>query len=298
MIPSHKTARKPLHSAASSAVLGLGLGLGLCALLASLTIASAEDATTETTPRTNTAQDIYAFQVGWGNLAIGEGAFTVMDDPDGAYQIITGGRSVGPLARWAPWRGSLVSIGRRQGLERLPIEYKSTSITKRGPIRAQVLWLEEGAPITAVSPRPDPEKVTPIEPDEIQDVSDSLSFYASLVDTVRHSDGDACDVETKVWDGYRLYSLKSEAGGPGEAEKDRPWAYGGPTMTCKLLFSRIGGFPKERGWGAPEGDTPRTIHFAEVAGEWAPVRVEIPSPIGTVVVRVRFTESQLAWTDD
>ena len=65
-----------------------------------------------------------------------------------------------------------------------------------------------------------------------------------------------------------------------------------------MRFARMGGFPKEGGWGAPEGDTPRTSHFAEGAGGWAPVRVEIPSPSGTVVVRVRFTESQLAWTDD
>lgn len=243
-------------------------------------------------------QEIYAFEVGWGSLAIGEGAFTVVDRPNGGYQIITGGRSVGPLARWAPWRGSLVSVGRKENGEREPIEYKSTSLTKNGAIRAQVLWLEEGAPITAVSPRADPAKVTPVTPEDVIGVSDSLSYYASLFDEVRRSDGRSCDREARVWDGYRLYRLQARAVGTGEAERDRPWAYGGPTVLCELIFTRIGGFPKESGWGAPEGDTPRTIHFAEVAGEWAPVRVEIPTPIGDVTVRVKFTDGQLAWTDD
>ncbi|MEO1291679.1 MAG: DUF3108 domain-containing protein [Pseudomonadota bacterium] len=228
----------------------------------------------------------WPFVVSWGNVTLAEGTFRVADGPE-QYSVLATGETRGPLNFLFSWKGRLEATGARTDAGRQPDRYERVAETTSGARRVQLDWEQGRFANAVVEPRPDLAEVTAVDPEQIRGVVDPLSFFAGVLDRASESGGADCATTGRLWDGERLSEIRVETLGQSTVESDRPWDYEGRTLSCRLFFKQLGGFQRENRWRSPEAETMRILHLAQVEGRWAPVRLELASPLGRVVGRLR-----------
>lgn len=271
------------------------LGLDILACFAALAVwavfAPSAFADTPKAP----APVVLPFEAAWGEITLIEGALAFESD-EGRYEVGLTGRTRGPLNFISPWRATMNAVGGVDGDGRSPERFDVEAEWRDGSRVATVRY-EDGLPAgyEATATDDDGDEDEPrsaVDPADVVGVADALSVFARGLDRVRATDGENCDFTGRVWDGVRLFDVAVETLGPGAAPQDRRWSYAGPTLRCQLTFDRLGGFRTASSrWRSDEDEVLRVIHFAEIDGEWLPVRVEISAPLGDVVARIRVDDA-------
>lgn len=240
------------------------------------------------------ARHAYPFVVAWGEVTLFTGEI-VFDDGDGAYAIEGRGETQGPLDLMYSWSLEVAVNGALGDDGRHPETYQTAASWSEGESRTRLTWRDDGPPIAEIERTAPPRERTPVDPDLIGNAVDSLTFFARVADQLRETSGRSCDLTGRVWDGVRLFEITSRTLGAGDSPADRPWSYVGPTMRCQLIFQRLGGFNVEpTRYRAPETETMRVLHFAWLGEGWRPVRLEVDSPVGSIVARLRVDVQRAA----
>ncbi len=232
------------------------------------------------------------YEAHWGDIPLGDAAVTVRDAPD-RYVIEGSAIARGPMALFFDWSGSAETKGRRQGGMRLPISHVSTGRGGDSERETTVAWLDAGLPKFTTEPPPDPEEVTPVLAASLANTLDPFTMLLKTMDGLAATG--RCEGTARIFDGRRRYDLVIEHLGQGQLVPDRPGAYGGPAVRCRLRAKKIGGFYREASkWSLDEDEIERIAWIARLEnGLWIPVRAEISGPLGNVVMRM-ITESAQA----
>lgn len=123
-----------------------------------------------------------------------------------------------------------------------------------------------------------------IDPEEIRNVIDPLSFLAQLLTRVEESNGDSCELEAKTWDGVRLAKIRTETLETLRAAR----------IDCKVVYDRIVGMRKDTPWREQEETTNRVVRFSKERGVWRPKWLKIEGEFGgfrsTFTTRIKPAE--------
>jgi hypothetical protein len=225
------------------------------------------------------------YQVAWGNLTLAEAKVNYALEEEG-YEIEGSGESQGTLAFLFPWKGSARTVGvtTSEGFE--VMRHESEGRYKNRTRRTTVQWTA-GSPLPELKaePQSDLSEVTPVPPGATAGTSDPFTVLLRILDRLER--GGRCEAEERVWDGRRRYDLKIEHIERTELAQDRPWAYGGPAIGCRMIYKRIGGFRRESDGDDQQNESSRTVWIGRPGGDrLAPVRIELEAPIGHFVARL------------
>ena len=228
----------------------------------------------------------YAFQIAWGNVTLAE-ARVQMSRLGERYSVHGAGRTEGPLAFFIDWQGESRTEGLAADGRVRPLRHSHRGTWNDEARRTEIDWNVAGTPRVSNVPPPDEAEVTPVSEDSTLDTVDPFTVILMAVRALETKG--RCELEAKVWDGRRRYDLTIEHAGRAILEADRPWAYAGPSIECRLSIQRIGGFRREAGrWKAKDDSGERTLWVADLGrGRYAPVRAELETAFGTVVGRLR-----------
>jgi len=234
------------------------------------------------------------YEAHWGDIPLGDVAVTLRDAADG-YAIQGSAVARGPMTLLFDWSGSAETEGRRRQGKRLPISFASTGRGDDGERLTKVDWQGAGLPLTTAMPPPDPEEVTPVLPASIAGTVDPFTVLLKTLDGLAATG--RCEGTARIYDGRRRYDIVIEHLGNGQLEADRPGAYAGPAVRCRLYAKKIGGFYRESTeWSSDEDEVERIAWIARLGnGLWVPVRAEVSAPLGNVVMRM-ITEPAKAAT--
>lgn len=256
---------------------GLAKG-GVLALFGAL--AMAQSAKADSGQRTE-----LRYEVAWGNMTLAEAKVNYALG-DERYEIEGSGESQGTLAFFFPWKGSARTVGRTTSEGYQVSRHDSEGSYKDKTRRTSVLWRSDDAlPELKLEPQPDLSEVTPVPAAETADTADPFTVLLRTLDQLEQ--GQRCEAEARVWDGRRRYDLKIEHIGQIELMPDRPWAYGGAAVGCRLTYTPIGGFRRDSEWKDRQDEIQRVIWVGRLANEkMVPVRIELAAPIGKFVGRL------------
>lgn len=212
----------------------------------------------------------YTFQVGWSvlpDLKIASGDLS-LEQEGGSYLVTMRARANLTVPR-IDWRGVFATQG--DLLEtgaRSPARFERASI--RPEVREDVFVTWDGSETPTTFTRRSPEgaqsaKRDPVDPAQIANVVDPLTFALKLLDNVSASDGESCELSQKTWDGARLSVLevRTGAGLPGNH------------IECNLVYRSISGLRADNPWRTAEEKVQRTVRFEKFGGRWDPVSVRI-----------------------
>ncbi len=225
------------------------------------------------------------YQVAWGNMTLAEAKVNFALGEE-RYEIEGSGESQGALAFFFPWKGSARTVGKTTSDGYSVSRHDSEGSYKDKTRRTTVLWtVNEPLPTLEAEPQPDLSEVTPVPEAETADTADPFTVLISTLDKLEQ--GDPCEAEARVWDGRRRYDLKIEHIGESELSPDRPWAYSGAAIGCRLTYTPIGGFRRESEWKDKQDEISRVIWVGRLPNEQlVPVRIELSAPIGNFVGRL------------
>ncbi|MCI4661847.1 MAG: DUF3108 domain-containing protein [Neomegalonema sp.] len=230
----------------------------------------------------------FPFEVTWTGVPMATGDLYFYQEASD-YRIEISGQTIEPFANLVPWSAQIQSSGERVSDTRRPKRYLSDIRSKDLHLRAQIDWTVTGDPIAQVAPKMDPAFLTPVDHDLARQAVDPLSFIAVVYDAIHQSAGTKCDTSTHLWDGERLMKAEVETRGFETLTADRPWSYSGPALTCWVRLQELGGFPKAPPAGyIDEAAMQRVVYLARLNDIWTPVRLEIATPIGRFVGRLKL----------
>jgi len=225
------------------------------------------------------------YEAHWGDVPLGDVDVVLRDGPD-RYAIKGSAVVRGPLSWLFDWTGSAETQGRRQRGRRLPLSHVNGGQGGEGERQATVAWRDAGAPLTTAVPPPDLEVVTPVPAAAIAGTVDPFTVLLKTLDGLAETG--RCEGKARIYDGRRRYDVVIEHLGQGRLEADRPGAYAGPAVRCRLYATKIGGFYRESTeWSSDEDEIERIAWIARLGnGLWVPVRAEVTAPLGNVVMRM------------
>jgi len=225
------------------------------------------------------------YEAHWGDIPLGDVAVTLREAAD-RYAIQGSAVARGPMTLLFDWSGTAETQGRRRRGLRLPTSHVSTGSSDDGERRTTVDWKGAGLPLTTVVPPPDPEEVTPVPPASIAGTVDPLTVLLKTLDGLAKTG--RCEGTARIYDGRRRYDIVIEHLGNGQLKADRPGAYAGPAVRCRLYAKKIGGFYRDATeWSSDEDEIERIAWIARLGnGLWVPVRAEVSAPLGNVVMRM------------
>ncbi len=239
------------------------------------------------------------YEVTLGGITIGKGNWVVTIGEDEFSSAVIGGTS-GIMKAIGNGSGNAVVQGRVTSGQLNPVKYQ-TSInygTKTETIR--IALANGNVKDFSIEPVP------PVNPDRVvvtdahrRGVLDPLT--GSLLRVSGNGDPvgpDACRNTAAVFDGRMRYDLRLEF--KRMETMSFPKGYQGPVVVCGVYFTPLSGYLPGRyaiKYLAEQRDM--EIAFAPIAGTrvLAPVRMKIPTPIGTGVVEAtEFTTATVART--
>ncbi len=212
----------------------------------------------------------YDFTVSWSvfpNTTLARGQLRFEEDD--AFYVIALDASAKLTVPPVNWRGSFATQGDLAGTARAPQRFERKSI--RPDLRESVVvsWPNGAAsePETRVERTPADRKVRrePVDPADIVNVVDPLTFAAQIFDAVRRSNGRSCEVREKTWDGARLSELSVTTES----------SVFGTRADCRLNYRSISGLRVDNPWRTKENTVTRIIRFEKKLGKWNPVSITI-----------------------
>lgn len=252
--------------------------IALMALL--LTLSMVAPATAET------PNQELVYRLAFGEVSLGEARIRLQNS-GAVYRVAMNSKSLGPLDKILTWTSQAESSGRTVAGQFQPDVHDRHS-SWRGEKRSIHLRYLGGRQVAVeAQPPEDPAKTRRILAKLTQAPIDP---YSAALRLLHQFDANGhCGDKLTVFDGRRLYAVEMRDDGAGRLQRDRPWGYSGDVHRCTLITQRI---DHERDADDGDGDDDRRRHEINVwlgkvsPTAWAPVRVEVPLPIGRLIARL------------
>lgn len=210
---------------------------------------------------------------------------------EGRTAIALTGQTEGVTDWFAGWRAT--QFAEAEFDPRAPhipprIEYRAASIFRSEPREVRVSLFSDRPADWWASPEKDNEPRTPIDTTQTQGVFDPLT--ASFLSLSRIGDSQTCPDQLPVFDGRRRFDAIFH---PAQSEVLKATSYSmyaGPTLVCRFVIKRLGGYViRDNDWNRPEDrERPITVHLASVlpGHPRVPVRIESELSMGSIVVHL------------
>ena len=166
------------------------------------------------------------------------------------------------------WNGSFAVRGEGALGEGRPLRFERRSRRPELETAVVVKWGGQGEPPTTdtyVRPAGYVIKRDPVDPTQITDVVDPLSFMAAILRKVESTDGASCDITMNTWDGARLARIEIATHETVQAAR----------TDCKVIYRDIDGLRADSPWRAEEASTTRILRFVRKGLRWEPQFLKI-----------------------
>ena len=225
--------------------------------------------------------DFEAYLGGFRVMSIAsEGHYTAS-----GYAIEAAARTRGVVGWFGNWVGHGTSEGAVTAAALRPRAHRDDS-TWRGDMRfIEMDYAADGSVMVKADPPPEKDNRDLVPREETRGTMDSLSATVALIRAVNAAGG--CAGETRIFDGRRRFDLRLGGGEQVVLTKSEQLFYGGPALKCTGTIRRIGGFWKGTDYRLDD-DKPSYVWMARLSpsGPLVPVRMEIETGIGTLVVNL------------
>jgi hypothetical protein len=210
----------------------------------------------------------YDFTVTWSvapDMPLASGAVRLEEDSR-LYTIVLDATAKLTVPR-IDWRGIFATQGNIIANGRSPQRFERSSM--RRTLREDVIvsWSDDPSPTTITWRIPSHVKIqreqVPIE--EIVGAVDPLTFALGILDSVRSTNGESCEINQKTWDGARLFELTATT-------KE---ALIGSFTVCRVMYHTVKGLRKDNPWVNAEEKVSRFVRFEKKYGVWHPVSINI-----------------------
>jgi hypothetical protein len=225
------------------------------------------------------------YRIAFGEVMLGEATVRVQQNSDD-YRIMVESRSLGPLDNLLAWTAKAESAGRLAAGAFHPARHDRHT-TWRGDVRfIRVQYDGDGSVRIESDPPEEPEKTERILAKAGGAPADPYSAALTLIHGLVNDR--QCGQAMQVFDGRRLYRVAIRNGGKRPMRHDRPWAYRGEAVSCLLTSRRLNVDKDDRQGDGDDDDRYEIFVWFGPVGPlgWAPVRVEIPLPLGGITARL------------
>lgn len=220
----------------------------------------------------------------------------------GKYDISISSETYGLLDKIVPWHATLETQGNFTNDERLPIEHKSDTTTRRKHEVNSFHYSANGEfkNFQQIVDGKD-ETRKDLDPSIYQGTTDVLTSVFSLIDQV--ADGKGCDRESMLFDSERSYLLIFKNGLKETLKANKYTSFSGEAIGCTFEIKPEGGkwHKKPRGWlkiqeQAKKSGQPPVIFFANVSKNetpvFVPVRMVVRADLGTFIAHLTSFEEK------
>lgn len=169
------------------------------------------------------------------------------------------------------------------GPERMATARYRARNTDQDNIQHVDMIYEAGAPTVVADPPYDNASRVPVSQAALRQTVDPLS---SMLVPGTAADRTACERTVPVYDGRRRYDFRMRYVGMSEISP-RGSAYAGPAVRCSAILVPIAGYKRDTIREMRRDPLPISVWLAPVegAGVLVPVRIEVATPLGTLVAR-------------
>lgn len=212
----------------------------------------------------------YGFEVRWSvfpDLILGQGEakFSQLDETYELRMDASAKLAVPSIN----WKGSFAARGEGRMGEGRPLRFERRSTRPEIETAVVVQWSGEGEPPTTdtyVWPAGYTVRRDPVDPSQITDVVDPLTFMATILRRVERTNGQSCDVTMNTWDGSRLARISIQTAETVLAAR----------TDCRVVYEDIQGLRADSPWRAEEQRTTRILRFVRKGLRWEPqfLRIE------------------------
>jgi hypothetical protein len=232
----------------------------------------------------------------------------------GGVHVIDAGAHIGPLAdmyrvglalqtdgflgRIANWKTDVRAFGRLGAALPQPVRFTAHGAWRDEPRLTTLDYPAGGAPLLSLAD-PAPEKDRePVPKDLRQGTLDPVSAIVAVLDRVGR--GGTCELTVPVYDGRQRYDLAFTDQGQDQVAASDLSVFSGPARRCSVAYKPLAGKWKENrpdrrdrdGEGARRAGREVTLWIAPATpgGPAVPVRLEMDSPLGPVMVHLAKLE--------
>lgn len=211
------------------------------------------------------------------------------------YRVGLSLQTDGFLGRIASWKTDVRAHGRLDGMGMpQPVRFTAHGAWRDEPRLTTLDYPGTGAPLLSLAD-PAPEKDREPVPDELrQGTLDPVSAIVAVLDRVGR--GGTCDLTVPVYDGRQRYDLAFSDRGQDQVPASDLSVFSGPARRCAVTYKPLAGKWKESrpdrrdrdGEGARRAGREVTLWVAPATpgGPAVPVRLEMDSPLGPVMVHL------------
>ncbi len=185
---------------------------------------------------------------------------------------------------------SLKSEGTRSTRLMQTTKYYSYSASDDDKQKVDMTYGPEGLPLVAAEPAYDNSSRVKATARHLKNSVDPLS---AVIVPVAEPSAAACDRTIPVYDGRRRYDFVMSFDSMSPLEQSK--GYSGPAVRCNAILRPVAGYKRKTMREMRRDPMPITVWLAPVDGADAlvPARIEVATPIGTLVARAtRFTVSK------
>ncbi len=268
--------RFPFHLAA---ILTAFATLGIAGItLAAPTPPNATGAVTGTGPRTHL--DI-VMDARLGGLKFGSISMTAAFEGEG-YEAKSVVRTEGITDHVFRQVFDLTASGGRTDDLMQTARYKARNIDQDNIQLIDVAYGPDGAPLVAADPPYDNSDRVATHTSQLRNTVDPLS---AMIIPMAAPTPDACDRKIPVYDGRRRYDFVMSFERMSTLEDAK--GYEGPVVRCNAVLVPIAGYKRETIRDMRRDPMPISVWLAPVTGANAlvPARIEVSTPLGTLVAR-------------
>lgn len=234
-----------------------------------------------------------AYHVQWGDSPLGKALAKWKLGTD-SYRFDGTVKTEGTLSFFYDFEGENTLVGDIIDGSYRPSQFTSISTYDDETYEVDMSWPKGlPRPVFKVEPKPEKGKVHPLRAASLRNVVDP--YTAMLMALADLEATDKCDGVYRVFDGRRRSELHLKDFGTTTLVADTDWAYSGPAHICGSASKMIGGHKiKKNQEDDEEMDFEKVqIFVARPDGKTLmPVRMELNSFLGSVIVRLNMTTSQ------
>jgi hypothetical protein len=209
------------------------------------------------------------------------------------YETTANGKASGVLSVLMNGEGSVATSGRIVNGQMTPTYFTSNIIDEDGKTELQVIYAAGVAEGSIIQEPPKRHKLLPVNDADRRGATDPLSAMlipANTRDGVLESAN--CNRVLLIFDGQRRYNLVLAYRRLDKVNIER--SYSGPVLVCGAILQPIGGYRADSmvvKYIAGRRDI--ELWFAPIAGTsiMAPIRVLVPTLIGTLIIRAEQFEA-------
>jgi len=185
---------------------------------------------------------------------------------------------------------SLKTEGTRSSQLMQTAKYYSYSTSDDDKQKVDMTYGPEGLPLVAAEPAYDNSSRVTATARHLKDSVDPLS---AVIVPLAEPSAAACNRTIPVYDGRRRYDFVMSFDSMSPIEQSK--GYSGPAVRCNAYLRPVAGYKRKTMREMRRDPMPITVWLAPVEGADAlvPARIEVSTPIGTLVARAtRFTVSK------